>query len=55
MAQAHNAQKQPQDPYAQQAKKLASLVQRLRGWVGSDPSRVPELADALIQLTGTGC
>jgi hypothetical protein len=51
MAQAHNAQKQPQDPYAQQAKKLASLVQRLRGWVGSDPSRASELADALIQLT----
>jgi hypothetical protein len=51
MAQAHNAQKQPQDPYAQRAKKLASLVQRLRGWVGSDPSRATELADALIQLT----
>jgi hypothetical protein len=51
MAQAHNAQKQPQDPYAQQAKKLASSVQRLRGWVGSDPSRATELADALIQLT----
>ena len=51
MAQAHNAQKQPQDPYAQQAKILASLVQRLRGWVGSDPSRASELADALIQLT----
>jgi hypothetical protein len=51
MAQAHNAQKQPQDTYAQQAKKLASLVQRLRGWVGSDPSRASELADALIQLT----
>lgn len=51
MAQAHNAPKQPQDPYAQQAKKLTSLVQRLRGWVGSDPSRASELADALIQLT----
>ncbi len=51
MAQAHKAQKQPQDPYAQQGKKLASLVQRLRGWVGSDPSRATELADALIQLT----
>src|SRR5215213_3514598 len=51
MSQAHNAQKQPQDTYAQQAKKLASLVQRLRGWVGSDPSRATELADALIQLT----
>jgi hypothetical protein len=51
MAQAHKAQKQPQDPYAQQGKKLGSLVQRLRGWVGTDPSRAPELADALIQLT----
>jgi hypothetical protein len=51
MAQAQKAQKQPQDPYAQQAKKLGSLVQRLRGWVGTDPSRAPELADALIQLT----
>ena len=51
MAQAHKAQKQPQDPYAQQGKKLASLVQLLRGWVGSDPSRAQELADALIQLT----
>jgi hypothetical protein len=50
MAQA-KAQKQPQDPYAQQGKQLASMVQRLRGWVGSDPSRAPELADALIQLT----
>ena len=51
MTQAHKAQKQPQDLYAQQGKVLASLVQRLRGWVGSDPSRVPELTDALIQLT----
>ena len=44
-------QQQAQDAYAQQGKKLASSVQRLRGWVGSDPSRAPELADALIQLT----
>jgi hypothetical protein len=50
MAQAKE-QKQPQDPYAQQGKKLAASVQRLRGWVGSDPSRAPELADALIELT----
>ena len=50
MAQA-KAQQQAQDAYAQQGKKLASSVQRLRGWVGSDPSRAPELADALIQLT----
>jgi hypothetical protein len=50
MAQA-KARQQAQDAYAQQGKKLASSVQRLRGWVGSDPSRAPELADALIQLT----
>jgi hypothetical protein len=50
MAQAKE-QKQPQDPYTQQGKKLASAVQRLRGWVGSDPSRALELADALIELT----
>ncbi|MFT4165303.1 MAG: hypothetical protein QM650_08675 [Microlunatus sp.] len=46
-----NRPKQPQDRYAQTAKQLASAVQRLRGWVGSDPSRTPELADALIALT----
>ncbi|GAA3702352.1 hypothetical protein GCM10022204_19250 [Microlunatus aurantiacus] len=54
MAQQQNKQnrpKQPQDPYAQKAKELASAVQRLRGWVGSDPSRTPELADALVALT----
>ncbi len=46
-----NRPKQPQDPYAQQSKQLTSAVQRLRGWVGSDPSRTPELADALVRLT----
>jgi hypothetical protein len=51
MAQAKKAQRQPQDPYAQRGKALASAVQRLRGWVGSDPSRTPELADALVELT----
>ena len=54
MAQQQNKQnrpKQPQDPYAQKGKQLASAVQRLRGWVGSDPSRTPELADALVALT----
>ena len=54
MAQQQNKQnrpKQPQDPYAQKGKQLASAVQRLRGWVGSDPSRTPELADALVVLT----
>ncbi len=51
MAQAQKAAKQPQNPYAQRGKALASSVQRLRGWVGSDPSRAPELADALVQLT----
>jgi uncharacterized protein YqeY len=46
-----NRPKQPQDPYAQRAKQLASAVQRLRGWVGSDPTRTAELADALVALT----
>ncbi len=50
MAQAKPRQ-QSQDPYAQRGKTLASLVQRLRGWVGSDPSRAAELADALVELT----
>jgi hypothetical protein len=40
-----------QDPYSQRAKALTSAVQRLRGWVGSDPSKAFELADALVQLT----
>lgn len=40
-----------QDPYAQRGKALASSAQRLRGWVGSDPSKAPELADVLVQLT----
>jgi hypothetical protein len=44
-------QRQSQDPYAQRGKTLASQVQRLRGWVGSDPSKLPELADALVALT----
>lgn len=51
MAQKQKTPKQPQDRYGQRAKSLASSVQRLRGWVGSDPSRTPELADALVQLT----
>ena len=51
MAQQQKARKPPQDPYAQQGKTLTSSVQRLRGWVGSDPSRAPELADALVELT----
>jgi hypothetical protein len=44
------ARQQP-DPYAQRGKVLTSSVQRLRGWVGSDPSKVPQLADALVELT----
>jgi len=51
VAQEQKVRRQPHDPYAQQAKTLTSSVQRLRGWVGSDPSRAPELADALVQLT----
>jgi hypothetical protein len=50
MAQAQ-ARQHSQDPYAQRGKSLTSTVQRLRGWVGSDPSKVPELADALVELT----
>jgi hypothetical protein len=51
MAKEQKTAKQSQDPYAQRGKALSSEVQRLRGWVGSDPSRAPELADALVQLT----
>jgi hypothetical protein len=51
MAQQQKAGRQPHDPYAQRGKTLASQVQRLRGWVGTDPSRVTELADALVQIT----
>ena len=50
MAQPKSRQQSP-DIYAQRGKALGSLVQRLRGWVGSDPSREPELADALVELT----
>lgn len=39
------------DNYPAQAKRLASSVTRLRGWVGSDPARQPELADELVALT----
>jgi hypothetical protein len=51
MTHKQKAGQQPHDPYAQRGKALTSSVQRLRGWVGTDPSRVPELADALVQLT----
>jgi len=43
--------RQQQDSYAQRGKALTSSVQRLRGWVGSDPSKGLELADALVELT----
>jgi hypothetical protein len=43
--------RQHQDSYAQRGKVLTSSVQRLRGWVGSDPSKGIELADALVELT----
>jgi len=42
---------QSQDSYAQRSKSLISQVQRLRGWVGTDPSKAVELADALVELT----
>ncbi|MFP5283553.1 MAG: hypothetical protein ACLGIF_08900, partial [Actinomycetes bacterium] len=51
MAQKTQTGKPAGDPYAQRGKALTSTVQRLRGWVGSDPSRAPELADALVELT----
>ena len=47
---AQQTPKPPQDSYAQRGKELTSAVQRLRGWVGSDPSRNVELADALVTL-----
>jgi hypothetical protein len=50
MAQAKSGQ-QSQDPYARRSKTLTSQVQRLRGWVGSDPAKLAELADALVELT----
>ncbi|SDS66735.1 hypothetical protein SAMN04488543_2150 [Friedmanniella luteola] len=52
MAQKQKAPRQAKDPYAQRGKELTSAVQRLRGWVGSDPARLPELGDALVALTG---
>jgi len=51
MTQEPKAQKPVKDRYAERGKTLASSVQRLRGWVGSDPSRAPELADTLVLLT----
>ncbi|MBA8793712.1 hypothetical protein FHX74_001317 [Friedmanniella endophytica] len=50
MAQTTARTKQPQDPYARQAKTLSAQVQRLRGWLGSDPSRLADLTDALLAL-----
>ena len=50
MTQQQKTAKRPQDLYAQRGKKLTSAVQRLRGWIGSDPSKNPELADALVEL-----
>ena len=41
---------QPKDAYAQTGKALASQVQRLRGWISTDATRVPELVDALNVL-----
>nr|WP_294692769.1 hypothetical protein [uncultured Friedmanniella sp.] len=52
MAQPQKAPRQAKDSYAQRSKALTSSVQRLRGWVGTDPSRLPELGDALVELTG---
>ncbi len=50
MAQKSTRPQPPKDPYAQRTKQLTSAAQRLRGWVSSDASREPELADALVAL-----
>jgi hypothetical protein len=50
MAPQQQARKQSQDLYTQRGRQLTSAVQRLRGWVGSDPSKAAELADALVEL-----
>lgn len=42
----------PPDAYAQRAKQLTATLNRLRGRVGTDESKTPELADALLDLTG---
>lgn len=41
----------PADEYARQTKTLTATVNRLRGWVGTDDSKAPELANALVALT----
>jgi hypothetical protein len=51
MTQDQQPQPPGKDSYSQRGKILTSSVQRLRGWVGSDPSRAPELADSLVLLT----
>lgn len=40
----------PADDYARQTKQLTAAANRLRGWVGSDESKTPEFADALVAL-----
>ena len=42
---------QPSDTFAQQTRRLASEVQRLRDWAGGDPTRLGRVADALVGLT----
>ena len=42
---------QPSDTFAQQTRRLASEVQRLRDWAGGDPARLGRVADALVGLT----
>ena len=41
----------PSDTFAQQTRRLASEVQRLRDWAGGDPTRLGRVADALVGLT----
>ncbi|MFT4295430.1 MAG: hypothetical protein QM582_08455, partial [Micropruina sp.] len=42
---------QPSDTHAQQTRRLASELQRLRDWAGGDPERFGPVADALVELT----
>lgn len=41
----------PAADYSARSRELASDVQRLRGWVGKDPSKLGELVDAVNALT----
>ena len=42
---------QPSDTFTPRTRRLLSEVQRLRDWAGGDPSRLGQVADALVELT----